>query len=53
MAMPLKQGTQLIFKISEVYLHDNARQLEYSKHVQYSIIETYYRFVFTSAHYPF
>ena len=35
----------------QVYLRDHVRQLEYSK--QYSIIKTYYRFVFTSAHYPF
>ena len=49
--MPLERGTQLIFKVLEVYLHDHARQLEYSK--QYSVIESYYRFVFTSAHYPF
>ena len=48
LAMPLKQGTQLIFKILEVYLRDHTCQLEYSKHVQYSIIETYYRFVFIS-----
>ena len=53
LATPLKRGTQLIFKILEVYLCDHAHQLEYSKHVQYSFIETYYRFVFTSAHYPF
>ena len=53
LAMPLKRGTQLIFKILEIYLRDRARQLEYSKHVQYSIIETYYRFVFISANYPF
>ena len=45
LATPLKQGTQVIFKILEVYLRDHARQLEYSKHAQYSIIETYYRFV--------
>ena len=53
LATPLKRGTQLIFKILEVYLCDHARQLEYSKHVQYSFIETYYKFIFTSAHYPF
>ena len=47
----LKRGTQLIFKILEAYLRDHVRQLEYSK--QYSVIETYYRSVFTSAHYPF
>ena len=35
----------------KVYLRDYTRQLEYSK--QYSMIETYYRFVFTSSHYPF
>ena len=33
------RGTQLIFKILEVYLHDHTRQLEYSK--QYSMIESY------------
>ena len=43
----LKQGTQLIFKILEVYLRDHACQLEYS------MIETYHRFIFSSAHYPF
>ena len=31
LAMPLKQGTQLIFKILEVYLRDHTRQVEYSK----------------------
>ena len=30
LATPLKCGTQLIFKILEVYLRDHARQLEYS-----------------------
>ena len=48
LATPLKQGTQLIFK---VYLRDHVHQLEYSK--QHSMIETYYRCIFTSAHYPF
>ena len=48
LAMSLKRGTQLIFKIL-VYLRDHTRQLEYSK--QYKL--TYYRFVFSSAHYPF
>ena len=33
-----------VFKILEVYLCDHDRQLEYNK--QYSIIETYYKFVF-------
>ena len=46
LATPLKQGTQLILKILEVYLRDHARQLEYSTK------ETYYRFVFTSAPFP-
>ena len=32
---PLKRGTQLIFKILEVYLRDHARQLEYSKQYRY------------------
>ena len=41
----------IIFKNLEIYLCDHARQLEYSK--QYSMIENYYRFVFTIAHYPF
>ena len=49
LATPLKQGTQLIIKIL-VYLCDHTCQLECSK--QYSMIESY-RFVFTSAHYPF
>ena len=31
LATPLKQGTQLIFKILEVYLCDHARQLEYNR----------------------
>ena len=53
LATPLKRDTQLIFKILEVYLRDHTHQLEYSKHVQYSIIETYYRFIFTSAYYLF
>ena len=44
LAMPLKWGTQLIFKILEVYLCDHTHQLEYSK--QYSMIESYYRFSF-------
>ena len=39
LAMPLKQDTQLIFKILEVYLRDHARQLEYSKHVQYTQLQ--------------
>ena len=34
LAMPLNQGTRLIFKILEVYLCNDVRQLEYSK--QYS-----------------
>ena len=34
LAMPLKRGTQLIFKILEVYLHDHTRQLEYSKSIR-------------------
>ena len=48
LATPLKRDAQLIFK---VYLRDHTRQLEYSK--QYSVIETYYRFIFTSVHYLF
>ena len=43
LATPLKRGTQLIFKILEVYFRDHACQLEYSKHIQYSTIETYNR----------
>ena len=31
LATPLKQGTQLIFKILEVYLCDHARQVEYNR----------------------
>ena len=48
--MLLKQGTHIVFKILKVYLCDHAHQFEYSK--QYSMIESYYRFVFTEAHYP-
>ena len=39
LATPLKCGTQLIFKILELYLHDHNRQLEHSK--QYSMIDSY------------
>ena len=42
LATPLKRGTQLIFKI---YLHDHARQLEYSKHVQYrNLLQIFFYF---------
>ena len=42
--MPIKQGTQLIFK---VYLRDHLRQLKYSK--QY-MIETYFSSLSISTH---
>ena len=49
LATPLKWGTQLIFKIIEVYLRDHARQLEYSK--QYLLqVRCYLSSLFTSIH---
>ena len=47
--MPLKRGTQIIFKSLEVYLHDHAHQLKYSK--QYSkLLCFYFSSLSTSAH---
>ena len=49
LAMPLIQGTQIIFKILEVYLRDYARQLEYSK--QYLLqVRCYFSSLSTSTH---
>ena len=47
LAVPLKRGTQLIFKVTCVTTLVNWNA------VNSTLIETYYRFVFTSAHYPF
>ena len=49
LAMPLKRGTQLIFKILEVYLCDHTRQLEYN--IQYLLqVHCYFSSLSTSIH---
>ena len=49
LAMPLKRGTQLIFKILEVYLCDHAHQLEYNR--QYLLqVRCYFSSLSTSIH---